>query len=363
MTVLTQFQEEHGPISPALGKTLAQQVIAGDHAMLHEAVMLLAHEDKEIRGGAAMIIQQVAMVYPQRVAPYLARMLPALESPELQTRWMLIHSFGLCAAHDRVAALRALPIAQQFIRSRSGVALWNATIVYLGNVGAISAGSARQVLPLLEQALRELPDLTKAALESCLRLLDVADDETAARISRYCERYSQVTQPGIKAVLVKMQKRLSGRLPSVKAEFLDMHIDHAVLIRTAPERIFDCLATSEGWDGWFTTTSIIEPHPGGELHFYWVDWGPDHVTVEDSGKVIEARRPERFVFEWHPDSPDYATMVEIDLQLVNEGTVVRLRESGYLDTADGRRAFAKCATGWGEALTLLKFFIEHGLKY
>ena len=42
---------------------------------------------------------------------------------------------------------------------------------------------------------------------------------------------------------------------------------------------------------------------------------------------------------------------------------MRLLEHGYQDTPSGRLAFADCATGWGEALKLLKFYLEHGVKY
>jgi len=42
---------------------------------------------------------------------------------------------------------------------------------------------------------------------------------------------------------------------------------------------------------------------------------------------------------------------------------LRLQEHGYQDTPTGRKAFADCACGWGEALTLLKFYVEYGLKY
>ena len=98
-------------------------------------------------------------------------------------------------------------------------------------------------------------------------------------------------------------------------------------------------------------------------HFRWVEWGPDRVSEEDSGPVLEARRPLRFVFQWHPDGPDYATTVEVDFQAEGDLTIVRLCESGFRDTSAGREAFANCAAGWGEALTLLKFYVEHGLRY
>lgn len=147
------------------------------------------------------------------------------------------------------------------------------------------------------------------------------------------------------------------------SQLVDTVIRHATLIRAVPERIYDAFTTAREMDGWFTSGASIDPGPGGEIRFRWVDWGPDLVTDEDGGPVLEARRPERFVFQWHPDGPDYATTVEIDFEPVEAGTVVRLRESGFRDTPSGRQALVNCAAGWGEALTLLKFYVENGLRY
>ncbi len=147
------------------------------------------------------------------------------------------------------------------------------------------------------------------------------------------------------------------------ANAIDVEINHAVLVRTGPERVYDAFTRGAEMDGWFTTGASIDARPGGQIRFRWRNWGPDNVTAEDGGPVLEARRPERFVFQWHPDTPHYATTVELDFNLGEDGTVVRLREYGYQDTPSGRRALANCAAGWGEALTLLKFYVEHGIRY
>jgi len=39
--------------------------------------------------------------------------------------------------------------------------------------------------------------------------------------------------------------------------------------------------------------------------------GTDHITADDRGVVLEAIPENRFVFQWHPDSPAYATTVEL----------------------------------------------------
>ena len=140
-------------------------------------------------------------------------------------------------------------------------------------------------------------------------------------------------------------------------------IQHAVLVRANPERVYDAFATARGLDGWFTSGATVDACPGGEIRFRWANWGPDRISGIDGGPVLEARRPERFVFQWQPDTPSYATTIEVDFEAVEGGTIIRLSEHGYPDTTNGQRTALRCATGWGEALTLLKFYVEHGLRY
>lgn len=145
---------------------------------------------------------------------------------------------------------------------------------------------------------------------------------------------------------------------------IDDEIRCSILVAAPRERVYDAFATAAGLDGWFTTGATIDARPGGEIRFRWRDWGPERYTGEDGGPVLEARRPERFAFKWHPDGPDYATTVEIDFEEDRAGgTVVRLRERGYRDTPSGLRRMLDCASGWGEALALCKFHVEHGLRY
>ncbi len=140
-------------------------------------------------------------------------------------------------------------------------------------------------------------------------------------------------------------------------------IRHSTFIRAEPQRVYNALTTPEGLDAWFTTGASVEARVGGEIVFRWKDWGPDHINDEDGGPVLEAVNPRRFVFQWHPDLPEYATTVEINITPVDGGTIISLRENGFADTPSARTALMNCATGWGEALTLLKFYLEYGVVY
>ncbi len=146
---------------------------------------------------------------------------------------------------------------------------------------------------------------------------------------------------------------------------LGVEIKQATLIRASPERVYDAIATAEGLDSWFTSGSVVDARPGGRIQFVWKDWGPDKYTTESDGPVLEAERGKRFVFQWNPDSGnrELATTIEINLEAVNEGTILRLREYGHENTSTSIAALAECAAGWGEAITLMKFYVEHGITY
>ncbi|HEV8654260.1 MAG TPA: SRPBCC domain-containing protein [Candidatus Limnocylindria bacterium] len=134
----------------------------------------------------------------------------------------------------------------------------------------------------------------------------------------------------------------------------DLETKHKMFIRAPREKVYDAFATAEGLDGWFTRGSRVDARPGGAMLFKWVDWGAEQdINVEAPGRVLEAKRPERFVFEW--GGPGSESTVEIVLEERDDGTLVRLREYGFRKIEN----VIENAGGWGEALTLVKFWVEH----
>ena len=144
---------------------------------------------------------------------------------------------------------------------------------------------------------------------------------------------------------------------------MDRKVEFNTLIRVEPERVYDAIATSEGLDGWFTKKASVDARPGGQIQFRWRDYGLDHYSGENGGPVLEARRPDRFVFQWKADSGTYYTTVEIDIDRVDSGSVIHLVEYGYEDNQVGMKDFLNRVSGWAEVLTLMKFYLEHGVTY
>lgn len=143
----------------------------------------------------------------------------------------------------------------------------------------------------------------------------------------------------------------------------EVEITKAILVRASPARVYDAFATADGLDGWFTEGASVDARPGGMIRFRWKNWGPNNITAQDDCPVLEAIRPTRLVFQEHPEGSSQATTIEINFIPHAQGAVVRLREYGFSNTLRGRHALVRQAGGWGEALALLKFYVEHGLRY
>jgi uncharacterized protein YndB with AHSA1/START domain len=138
-------------------------------------------------------------------------------------------------------------------------------------------------------------------------------------------------------------------------------IRYATFITARPDRVYDALTTGPGWDSWFTTRAVIEARAGGRYEFFWRDFGADRVTLTLTGPVLEAEAERTFAFRW--GSGKSQTTVRFTLEPRGEGTVVQVTESGYSYEEKDVLSCLDCACGWGEALTLLKFYLEHGVTY
>ena len=141
---------------------------------------------------------------------------------------------------------------------------------------------------------------------------------------------------------------------------IDAIIKQRTLIKANIEDVYNCFATSQGLDSWFCDGSKVDVE-AGEMLFVWKNWGPDKLNDETPAKILKAEKPFRFSFSWWLES--FNTVVDIKLKQTNDGVILELEEDGYPDTPEGRAGLMDCATGWGEAITLIKFFLEHGVRY
>lgn len=142
-------------------------------------------------------------------------------------------------------------------------------------------------------------------------------------------------------------------------DIIEEPIKQRTYVNTSPEKVYDTITSGKGWDAFFTTDMELDPRPDGRIVFRWKNWGPDRYSFDAPGKVLEATRPTKFVFQWGSKP----TTITFELSPQGDGTLIHLTEVGYANTPEGRRNMLECAAGWGEALTLLKFYLEHDIVY
>lgn len=144
-------------------------------------------------------------------------------------------------------------------------------------------------------------------------------------------------------------------------KLFDGKIKQRTYIDAPPEKVYDTITSASEWDKFFTTGMVLEPKPGGTCNFSWVDWGPDCYTLTAPGKTVEVAPHKLFSFQWGQTGKE--TTIRFELKPQGDGTLLTVTEDGYYDTPEGRQMILECASGWGEAATLLKFYIEHGVIY
>lgn len=146
-------------------------------------------------------------------------------------------------------------------------------------------------------------------------------------------------------------------------ELFGHNIKQRTFIAVPPEKVYDTITDASEWDKFFTTGMVLEPKVGGKCHFNWKNWGPDFYTNNSSGEVVTVDRPHQFAFKWYPIGKENPTTICFSLEAKFGGTTLTIEESGYLDTDESRANILSCASGWGEAATLLKFYLEFGVIY
>jgi len=97
-------------------------------------------------------------------------------------------------------------------------------------------------------------------------------------------------------------------------------------IAAPPPDVFRYLTESAAWARWQGETAEIDPRPGGRFRMT-LSQGP---VVE--GEFVEVVQDARVVFTWgwvgSPTVPPGSSMVEIELSVDGDGTLVRLTHRG-----------------------------------
>jgi uncharacterized protein YndB with AHSA1/START domain len=115
-------------------------------------------------------------------------------------------------------------------------------------------------------------------------------------------------------------------------------IEREIFIALPPEEVFRYLVEPTLMARWIGLSHELEPWPGGRFR---VELSAGNIA---SGHYVELVRPWRVAFSWGWESPDAelsvlppgASLVEVDLQAKDRGTLLRLRHSRLPSDLAGR---------------------------
>lgn len=139
------------------------------------------------------------------------------------------------------------------------------------------------------------------------------------------------------------------------------------MVLTAPRtEVWAALTTTEGLAGWWADRIEVEPRVGGTMRFHF---GAEHGISEAEIDLFEPEA--RFAYFWQPfanleearDYPDVRTRVEFVLSDHPDGTLLKLRETGFaqLPAHLAARSLADNEGGWTEELEHLRSYVERGV--
>lgn len=140
-----------------------------------------------------------------------------------------------------------------------------------------------------------------------------------------------------------------------------MQILHQTYIKASPEKVYSTLTTAEGWNAWFTDHTVLhlDESGAGKIILSWSNYGLKQEDIEDGGNILAAVPNKLFSFQWSPGKTQ--TTVKFELQDFREGTLLLVEDAGYSNSLEDLSVCIGCAVGWGEALALLKIYLEYGI--
>jgi uncharacterized protein YndB with AHSA1/START domain len=139
----------------------------------------------------------------------------------------------------------------------------------------------------------------------------------------------------------------------------DVHADVAEeeLIAAPSDVTWRALVDADQRRQWWSYLDL-DPVVGGRFTERWT--GPDGKEGVTAGSVLEVIDRRLLRLTWSDADWPTPTTVDITMSPMPEGTLVRVRHSGFERLPDGRRLAGEHAAGWRAHLSNLRSVAERG---
>jgi len=125
--------------------------------------------------------------------------------------------------------------------------------------------------------------------------------------------------------------------------------------------LFNTIVNPNGWDKWYTNGMTMNLIENGEIKVRWLS-ELFNEEICDEGIIHNIRKNEIFEFSWNKSQNIYKSRVKMKFyESQYNGSWINIEERNVVLTDEDMQVKLLCASGWGEMLTLAKFFIEKGI--
>ncbi len=130
-------------------------------------------------------------------------------------------------------------------------------------------------------------------------------------------------------------------------------IERTLTVGRAPREVWPALTTAEGLSAWFGERATIDLRPGGMASMTFASG----MTVEL--RVERVEEPSVFAYTWRlpnlPEDDPRRTYVEFTLEPAEDGTLLRVTETGFaqLPVDTRRETYESHREGWSRELAEL----------
>ena len=122
------------------------------------------------------------------------------------------------------------------------------------------------------------------------------------------------------------------------------YVQREVVLPVPPEEAWDALVKPSELEAWLADAvdSDGDLDAGSSAVFTLADGDVRHVVVED------VEEPRRVAWRWSTDGDDESTLVELTLEEIEGGSILRVVESGFEAlSVEARTLRQASAVGWG----------------
>jgi uncharacterized protein YndB with AHSA1/START domain len=130
-----------------------------------------------------------------------------------------------------------------------------------------------------------------------------------------------------------------------------------LVLRASPERVFAAWTEPAELARWFGTRAEVDLRVGGRWRFVWATGEGTEAHGTGVYRVIDP--PRRLVYTWE-DNGAGPTVVTVELTPEDDGTRLRVTESGFGEGDDWDRHYQDNSDGWTAELEELRAWIEEG---